>query len=242
MRAVAITYGGWNSAIYCSEEMHRPERNIVRVTFGGILLVILLYLAVNGALLHVLSRQQVAASNLPVADAAAAALGTASGKVITVLAILSVVAICNLMVMCVSRIVFAMARNGILPSFLTRVSHSGTPRMALLCTTLIAAFLASSGSYERLIAIGAPFLIGVPAVTDLAAIALRLKEPALERPFKMPLFPLPALVGFTVNALLVGAIFYEDPLDSSLGVGLVIMIGIATRIHAHLAVRRAAAV
>lgn len=241
MRAVAITYGGWNAAIYCSEEMHRPERNIVRVTFGGILLVILLYLAVNGALFHVLSRAQIAASNLPVADAAAAAFGSASGKVITVLAIISVVSICNLMVMFVSRIVYAMARNAILPSFLTRVSTSGTPRMALLCTTVIAAFLASSGSYERLIAIGAPFLIGVPAVTDLAAIALRVKEPGLERPFKMPLFPLPALLGFTVNALLVGAIFYEDPLDSSLGLGLVVAIGIATKVHAHLAVRRTAA-
>ena len=242
MRAVAITFGGWNSAIYCSEEMHQPERNIVRVTFGGILLVILLFLAVNGALFHVLSRAQIAASNLPVADAAAAALGPVSGKVITVLAIISVITICNIMVMFVSRIVYAMARNAILPPFLTRVSKSGTPRMALLTTTVIAAFLASSGSYERLIAIGAPFLIGVPAVTDLAAIALRVKEPALERPFKMPLFPLPALAGFTVNALLVGAIFYEDPIDSSLGVGLVIAIGLATRIHAHLAVRRAAAV
>jgi APA family basic amino acid/polyamine antiporter len=143
--------------------------------------------------------------------------------------------------MFVSRIVYAMARNGILPAFLTRVSKSGTPRMALLCSTLIAAFLASTGSYERLIAIGAPFLIGVPAVTDLAAIALRLREPALERPFKMPLFPLPALLGFAVNALLVGAIFYEDPLDSSLGVGLVVLVGIATGIHGQLTLRRAAA-
>ena len=242
MRAIAITYGGWNAAVYCSEEMCQPERNIVRVTFGGIGLVILLYLAVNGALFHVLSREQIAASNLPVADAAAAALGSASGKVITVLAILAVVTICNLMVMFVSRIVFAMARNAILPSFLTRVSKSGTPRMALLCSTVIAAFLASSGSYERLIAIGAPFLIGVPAITDLAAIAMRVREPDLERPFKMPLFPLPAVVGFTVNALLVGAIVYEDPLDSSLGLGLLVVVGIATRLHAHLTLRPAAAV
>jgi len=241
MRAVAITYGGWNAAVYCSEEMCQPERSIVRVTFGGIGMVIILFLAVNGALFHVLSRGQIAASNLPVADATSAVLGAASGKVITVLAILAVVTICNLMVMFVSRIVFAMARNGILPAFLTRVSKSGTPRMALLCSTVIAAFLASTGSYERLIAIGAPFLIGVPAVTDLAAIAMRVREPELERPFKMPLFPLPALLGFAVNALLVGAIFYEDPLDSSLGVGLVVLVGIATKIHGTLTMRRAAA-
>jgi APA family basic amino acid/polyamine antiporter len=121
------------------------------------------------------------------------------------------------------------------------VSKSGTPRVALLCTTAIAAFLASTGSYERLIAIGAPFLIGVPAITDLAAIVLRVKEPKLDRPFKMPLFPLPAILGFAVNAALVGAIFYEDPFDSSLGVGLVLAIGIVTRLRGMAALRRAAA-
>ncbi|HEX5239351.1 MAG TPA: amino acid permease [Sphingomicrobium sp.] len=241
MRAVAITYGGWNAAVYCSEEMCQPERNIVRVTFGGIGLVILIYLALNGALFHVLSRDQIAASNLPVADATAAVLGPVSGKVITVLAILAVVTICNLMVMFVSRIVFAMARNAILPSFLTRVSKSGTPRLALLTSTAIAAFLASTGSYERLIAIGAPFLIGVPAVTDLAAIAMRVREPHLERPFKMPLFPLPAVLGFTVNALIVGAIVYEDPFDSLLGVGLLVIVGVITKIHALRTIGRPAA-
>src|SRR6185312_586130 len=34
MRAVAITYGGWSSCVYFCEEVHRPERNVVRATFG----------------------------------------------------------------------------------------------------------------------------------------------------------------------------------------------------------------
>jgi APA family basic amino acid/polyamine antiporter len=241
MRAVAITYGGWSSCVYFCEEVHRPERNVVRATFGGILLVMALYLLVNASILHVLPREQIAASKLPVADAMAAVLGPASGTAITVLAIISVVAICNLQVMTAPRIAFAMARNGVLPSVLTRVSASGTPNVALLCTTIVAALLASTGGYERLIAMGAPFLIGVAAVSDLAAIKMRFQEPELERPFKMPLFPLPAIIGFTVNALLIGAIFYEDPIDSSLGLGLLVAIGIATKVHAHLTVPRAAA-
>jgi basic amino acid/polyamine antiporter, APA family len=121
------------------------------------------------------------------------------------------------------------------------VSASGTPRMALLCTTAGAALLASTGGYEQLIAIGAPFTIGVPAICDLAAIALRWKEPQLERPFRMPLFPVPALVGFTVNALLIGAIFYEDPFDSSLGIALVLAVGAVTKLRGELLIRRAAA-
>lgn len=241
MRAVAITYGGWSSCVYFCEEVHQPEHNIARATFGGILLVMLLYLLVNASILHVLSPDQVAASKLPVADAMAAVLGPRSGSVITLLAIVSVVAICNLQVMTAPRIAYAMARNGVLPSILTRVSASGTPRVALLGTTLVAALLASTGGYERLIAMGAPFLIGVAAVSDLAAITMRFREPELERPFKMPLFPLPAVLGFSVNALLIAAIFYDDPFDSSLGVALLFVIGIATKLQSLLAIRRAAA-
>jgi APA family basic amino acid/polyamine antiporter len=77
---------------------------------------------------------------------------------------------------------------------------------------------------------------------DLAAIAMRIREPDLPRPFRMPLFPIPAVAGFCMNALLVGAMAYEDPFDSSLGVGLVIVIGIAMKVRTYLTVRRAAAV
>lgn len=242
IRGVAVTYSGWQSCVYFCEEMHQPERNVVRATFGGIGLVVLLYLGINAALLHVLTPTQIAASKLPVADATAAVLGPVSGIVITVLAVFSVVAICNLQVMAATRIGFAMARNGVLPAALTRVSRSGTPTLSLLCTAGIAALLASSGGYERLIAIGAPFTIGVLGLCNLLAIRMRWKEPNLPRPFRMPLFPLPAVIGLLVDASLVAAVFYEDPFDSSLGLGLVIAIGIATRIHMRLAVRRAAAV
>ena len=241
IRGIAITYGGWASCVYFCEELHRPERNVARATFGGIALVMMLYLGVNAALLHVLTPTQIAASKLPVADAAAAVLGPTSGTIITLLAIFSVVAICNLFVMSSSRIGFAMARNGVLPAFLTRVSASGSPRIALLTTGGIAAALASSGGYERLIAIGAPFTLGISAVSNIAALRMRSRQPDLPRPFRMPLFPLPALIGFSVNAVLVAAVFYQDPFDSSLGVGLVVAVGLLTELRG-LVLRPSAAV
>jgi APA family basic amino acid/polyamine antiporter len=242
IRGVAITYGGWASCVYFCDVLHQPERNVVRATFGGILLVILLYLGVNVALLHVLTPTEIAASKLPLADATAAVLGGASGTIITLLAIFSVVAIANLFVMSASRIGYAMARNHVLPSLLTHVSRSGTPRVALLCTAGAAAILASSGGYEGLIAIGAPFTLGITGLCNLAAIRMRFKEPQLARPFRMPLFPLPAVFGFSVNALLVGAVFYEDPFHSSLGVGLVLAIGVGAKVRNHLRIARPAAV
>jgi APA family basic amino acid/polyamine antiporter len=131
-----------------------------------------------------------------------------------------------------SRVAFAMARNRVLPAPLASVSASGSPRLALACTAGAAAVLASSGGYERLIAIGAPFTFGVVAMVDLAAIRVRLAEPDLPRPFRMPLFPLPALVGLAVNLLLMAAVIYEDPLHSMIGLAVLLAIGVASKLRA----------
>lgn len=49
---VMNTYNGWTGSVYFGEEMVNPHRNVARSLFGGILVVMLLYLAVNAALLQ----------------------------------------------------------------------------------------------------------------------------------------------------------------------------------------------
>jgi APA family basic amino acid/polyamine antiporter len=230
MRAVYNTYAGWTTSVYFCEEIHSPERNIARATFGGIAIVTALYVLVNAAMLHALTPQQMAASNLPAADAAAQVLGQSSGTFVTVLAIVSVVAIANLFLMFLSRIGFAMARDGALPAVFAGVSSSGTPRVSLAVTAAAAALLTITGGYEQLIAMAVPVTAIVVASMDLAAIRMRYREPELARPFRMPLFPLPAVLGLLVNAALIAAVFYEDPIHSSLGLALVAVIGVVYKI------------
>lgn len=226
IRAINNTYGGWNTAAYFCEEMQEPERNIVRATFGGIIIITMLYVLVNAALMHVLTRDQIADSILPAADAAAMTLGKSSGAIMTGLAIFSVVAITNLTVMFVTRICYGMARDGYLPQILAKVSVSGTPRTALYATTIGGALLASTGGYDRLIAIGAPTGILINGAVDIAAIRMRYREPDLPRPFKMPMFPLPAMVGFLINGSLLIALSYEDPFNSLAAIAFVAAIGV----------------
>ena len=157
---------------------------------------------------------------------------------VNTLALISVAAIANLFPMYLSRIGYAMARNGVLPAFLARVSASGTPRVALVVTTALAALLAASGSYEQLIAIGVPLSISVDISVNAAAIAMRLREPALTRPFRMPLFPLPAIVGLILNGLLLAAVVYENPSHSLLGLTTVAIIGLVYQARSVLLRRR----
>ena len=102
---------------YFGEEIVEPRTQYSpRRPSAVMLLVIALYVAVNAALLHVLTPAQMAASELPAADAAARVFGPADGTLITVVSLISVAAIANLYVMFNSRIGFAMARDGVLPN------------------------------------------------------------------------------------------------------------------------------
>jgi amino acid transporter len=201
-------------------------------TFGGVLTITGLYLLVNAAMLHVLTPAQIAESKLPAADAAAVVFGDASGLVVTLLALLSVAAIANLTLMFLTRIGHAMARDGALPAVVGTVAAKGTPTVALALTALGSAALASTGGYERLVAIGTPTALVINGVIDAAAIAMRHREPDLHRPYRMPLFPLPALVGLLINLALLAALFYDAPLNSSTGLGLVALVGLAYGLRA----------
>lgn len=223
--AVLNTYGGWTAGVYFGEEIVAPERNVVRATFGGIVLIMVLYVAVNAALLHVLSPSEMAASKLPVADAAARVFGPSADTLITAVSLLSIAAIANLYLMFISRIGFAMARDGVLPAMLARTSKSGTPRPALVAGAVVAAAAALSGTYLELVAITVPMTAALVAFIDFGAIVMRRKEPDLSRPFKMPMYPLPAILGILLNGGLTVAMLIADPWHAAIGIGGAIVLG-----------------
>jgi len=216
LRAIYGAYGGWHAAVYFSEEVNDPEKNVARATFTGIALVTGLYFLVNAAVLHVLPIGVVARSTLAAADAARVVLGPGSDVVVTALAIIAVATLANLQIMEHARITYAMARGGVFPPVLARVSTNGTPRLSLIVvlatTSLIiaGADLAKGQLYEILLNLYAPFVMVVFGAIAIAALRLRQTEPDLRRPWKMPLFPLPALLSIAINVVLLVLFMTSD--------------------------------
>lgn len=232
MRAIVGTYQGWNGAAYFCEEMRDPRRDIAKATFTGIAVVTGIYLLVNIALLSVLTPQEMAGSNLVAADAAARVFGDAADHVVTAVSLISVVTLVNAMVMVFPRVLFAIARDSRLP-VLSEVSRNGTPKTALVVTVVVAGLLAMVGVYETLLAFSVSILSLMGVAVNVAAIVLRRREPDLERPWKMPLFPLPALLAATVNLAFFVAFMREDLATSlkafALLAGVTLLAWLATR-------------
>jgi basic amino acid/polyamine antiporter, APA family len=206
LQSVVITYGGWQSALYFSEEDRDPDRHLPRSMIGGVVAVIVVYLLVNVALLSVLPVGDLARSTLPAADAAQILLGGRGREIITILSIVSLPPMLNAILMIGTRILFAMGRDGLLWGRAASVTARGTPAAAMLATTLVALALIATGTFQRLVAVVAFFLAANYVVCCLALIVLRRREPDRPRPFRAWSYPWSAaLVLGGAAAFLVGA-------------------------------------
>jgi APA family basic amino acid/polyamine antiporter len=112
-----------------------------------------------------------------------------------------------------------------LPKLLARTSISGTPRLAMIAGSAVAGVAARSGTYLKLVAVVVPLTAGIIASINLAAIVMRRKEPDLPRPFKMPLFPLPSVLGICLNLTLLTAMVIDDPWHSLVGIVAALVLG-----------------
>jgi len=206
LQSVVITYGGWQSALYFSEEDRDPDRNLPRSMIGGVASVIVVYLLVNVALLSVLPVGDLARSTLPAADAAQILLGGRGREIITILSIVSLPPMLNAILMIGTRILFAMGRDGLLWRRAAAVNARGTPAAAMLATTVVALALVATGTFQRLVAVVAFFLAANYVVCCLALVVLRRREPDRTRPFRAWGYPWSAaLVLAGAAAFLVGA-------------------------------------
>jgi APA family basic amino acid/polyamine antiporter len=212
IRVIYQTYAGWEAAIYYSEEVHQPDRNVARATLWGIGAVAVLYLLINAAVLHVLSPKAIAGSPLAVGDAAKVSLGAAGDTVITALGLFSLAAITNLQVMSAARVTYRMARDGVLPQALAIVSPGGAPRRSVALTLVVSLLFAATGTYESIVRIYAPWSIGAILIVCLSAIRLRAIEPDLHRPWRMPWFPWLPIAVALVQAGLIALVVWDDPL------------------------------
>src|ERR1019366_2772054 len=114
------------------------------------------------------------------------------------------------------RTTYAMAREGVLPPSLANVSLSGTPRRALVLVVVATALVILSADlfkgelYQVLLNLYVPNAMIIFLMLSYGAIRLRRTEPDLPRPYKMPFFPVPAILNMTANAILIVVFVVSD--------------------------------
>jgi amino acid transporter len=185
--AVSVTlwnYMGWDNASTVAQEVQDPQRNYPRAMLIATGLV---------ALTYVLPLAAVALAGIPAEQFSTGAWTDAAREVVGPWLALCVViggtingfGMFNALMMSYTRVPYALAEEGMLPKVLTQRTVAGVPWMSVvLCS--VAWALALGMSFERLISIDLVLYGGALVLEFVALVVLRVREPLLVRPFKVP--------------------------------------------------------
>jgi APA family basic amino acid/polyamine antiporter len=186
---VFFSYTGFEAVANLSEETRRPGRDVPLGLLGTLGLATALYIGVAFVLVGMVNYPDID-PGAPIADAFdQVGLGWASALVsLAAVAGLTSVILVDLITM--TRIGFAMGRDGLLPPVVARVSpRTGTPmRMTLLFAVLVLvmATFVPLEELANLVSIGTLFAF---VLVSAAVPVLRRTRPELPRPFRVPFSP-----------------------------------------------------
>ena len=136
--AVSFTYGGYQQTINFGADVANPSRNMPRAIFMGICIIILLYLSINYAYVHVIGLEGLRGSKGIASVMAQHVFGDAAGKVLSILLFISVLAYVNVSLMSNPRVMCAMGEDGVIPAiFAKRVQSNGVLFVSLSLYTAV---------------------------------------------------------------------------------------------------------
>ncbi len=201
---VLLTFGGWNEAAYLSAEVKDERRGVVKSLVWGLGLVTLLYLLANLAYFSTLGLQGMANSSAVASEVFMKAYGRESAMVFSLIVVFSCLNSLNATILFGARSAYALGQDFRSFAWLGRWHASGNPRNSLILQMLLAltvvglAILTRQG-FEAVVEFTAPVFWTFILLVGVAVIVLRRRYPEVDRPFKVPLYPLLPLVFILVT-------------------------------------------
>jgi amino acid transporter len=229
-----IAFEGYDLITTVTEEVENPRENIPRAIFYSLGATVVVYALVVVVAIGTLGAGGLAeAGEAGIAAAATSFMPTGlpiiqnGGALIVFGAVFSTLTALNAVVIASSRVAFSMGREKQLLSRFGNIHHRyGTPFVAILASAVVMLGSVvlptkSAGNMSSLF-----FLLSFIIVNG-AVIKLRRERPNMNRPYQMPYYPIPPVLGIVLNAVLtVVLVVYlvrTDPLALGLSVGWILL-------------------
>jgi APA family basic amino acid/polyamine antiporter len=234
---ISYAYTGWNGAGYIAGELARPRRQVPAAILLGTGLVVLLYLALNTFYALALSYEDVRSLVedgrerpepsvvAPIASLAAERFfGNIVSRPLSLAVGATLLASLSAYILTGPRVVQAMAAAGQFPAIAAPVSRrTGAPVVATWLQVTWSLILLWSGSFESLLEYSSVGLALISMLTISTIFVLRWKRPELERPFRVPWYPVVPAVYLALTGLLTVAAFARKPVESSLALASILI-------------------
>ncbi|MFP1699716.1 APC family permease [Gardnerella piotii] len=187
---VFFAFIGFDVVATTAEETKDPHKNIPRGIGLGLLIVTVLYILVAVVTTGMVSYKDLAKQEAPSLSTSFELVGaTWAAKIISLGIVIGLTTVVMVLLLGLTRIVFAVSRDGLLPRSFSKVSKRGIPARIQIVSGVVVAIIASTldiGILSDMVNIGtlSAFLLvsaGVPI--------MRMRRPDLHRSFMVPWNP-----------------------------------------------------
>ncbi|MBU8537222.1 APC family permease [Falsiroseomonas tokyonensis] len=201
---------GFEDTINVAEEARDPRRTLPFGIIGAMLAATVLYIAVAITAVSVVPWQELSAAPGPLAEVMARAAPWLPGWFYVAITVFAVANTALLNYVTASRLVFGMARQGLLPKPLASV-HAGrrTPHVATLALLPVLVALVLAGDISQLAAATVLLLLAVFTVVNVALLVLQRRPGERKGGFEVP-WPVPAAGALVCAALLLNRLGTGD--------------------------------
>lgn len=176
-------YMGWDNASLIAGDVHDAKRTYSRAMAISLVIVVVTYILPIQAVAH----EGIPASSWDTGSWVTIAAhfgGQRLAVFITAAAVVAAFSTFNTLVLSLSRLPYAMARDGFLPQLFVRENGRGAPWVAIIACGICWA-LATVLGFDATVMLDV-LLTGLSIILEFAAlIALRVREPHLHRPFRI---------------------------------------------------------
>jgi APA family basic amino acid/polyamine antiporter len=226
---VSYAYSGWNAAAYVVDEVSDPQRAVPRALVHGTLVVTALYLLLNLAFLRTIDGGELPGTVEVGALSARGIFGAAGGAILSMVLSLLLLSTISAMVLAGPRVLATIGQDLPALGFLSVRNQRGAPTRAVLLQQGIALGFIATDSFEAVLTF-AGFTLSLFAFLTVAGVfRLRSREPGLERPYRVPLYPLPPLAFLLVTGASLLVVGWERPLPLLAAGGLLALGGLLLR-------------
>ena len=219
---VSYAYAGWNSSVYVVGEIVKPNKNIFKSILIGTLLVAAFYVMLNYVFL-VVSPIESLKGEIEIGYISSVNLfGEKSAKLISILIGLLLLSTVSSYVYVGPRIIQAIGEDYDKLSFLSKINQNGVPFNAFIIQLVISLGFILSSTFEEVVLYTGIILIITTSITVCSLIYLRLKEPDLNRPYKVWGYPFTPFIFIILNTWILVYTVYLKPTESVIGICLMI--------------------
>lgn len=223
---VSYAYTGWNVATYLTDELEQPQRSLPRVLFAGAFGVMLLYILLNAVFLLTTPMEKMV-GEVEVGVIAARHVFGQTGALFTGV-VLGVLLISTVSAMTIAgpRVLQMIGQDIKAFRFLAKTNSDGMPTTGVLVQSGLALIFVLTATFDQVL-VFAGFTLALNSLLAVGGLfVLRIREPNLERPFKVPLFPVLPIIYLVLTIWTLVYVAIERPQEVAVS-AVLIAVGIA---------------